>query len=354
MSVLQVYLSWVNSVLRESSRPVDNVAALQDGRIMCELIDALAPNADLVAKAQGSGSSQQQVYIQMVLNHMKENDIKVTVSAQDVIDGDIKSILDLMWLLILNYGVHSIGQNAYQRSVGIGKRNLLEWCQKELEVAFDHRNTLTLNLCTGNWFIKLLHKFAGYHIQESEDKVSYLYKLLEEIEERYGIRRTIISSNDIVDGTVDEHALMIYLSLLKKRVYSAGRQSRREMFSVDGKEAAMSRIQERNRSLSSEAEQSRKQMDDMSSPEREDTSDRVSSRDNSLSPPPLKENIPSQSLDSAETSDWLSSSPNSLVETKDRVAANKHSSSLQADAEQVLQQTIKRTSQAALSTVRQR
>lgn len=81
-------------------------------------------------------------------------------------------------------------------------------------------------------------------------------------------------------------------------------------------------------------------MDDMSSPEREDTSDRVSSRDNSLSPPPLRENMPSQSLDSAETSDWLSSSPNSLVETKDRVAANKHSSSLQADAEQVLQQTI--------------
>lgn len=28
----------------------------------------------------------------------------------DVIDGDIKSILDLMWLLILNYGVHSIGE----------------------------------------------------------------------------------------------------------------------------------------------------------------------------------------------------------------------------------------------------
>ncbi|PVD38180.1 hypothetical protein C0Q70_00791 [Pomacea canaliculata] len=339
LSCIQVYLSWVNSVLRESSRPVDNVAALQDGRIMCELIDALAPNADLVAKAQTNPVAGQIVF---------------PFPNTDVIDGDIKSILDLMWLLILNYGVHSIGQNAYQRSVGIGKRNLLEWCQKELEVAFDHRNTLTLNLCTGNWFIKLLHKFAGYHIQESEDKVSYLYKLLEEIEERYGIRRTIISSNDIVDGTVDEHALMIYLSLLKKRVYSAGRQSRREMFSVDGKEAAMSRIQERNRSLSSEAEQSRKQMDDMSSPEREDTSDRVSSRDNSLSPPPLKENIPSQSLDSAETSDWLSSSPNSLVETKDRVAANKHSSSLQADAEQVLQQTIKRTSQAALSTVRQR
>lgn len=52
LSCIQVYLSWVNSVLRESSRPVDNVAALQDGRIMCELIDALAPNADLVAKAQ--------------------------------------------------------------------------------------------------------------------------------------------------------------------------------------------------------------------------------------------------------------------------------------------------------------
>jgi hypothetical protein len=31
----------------------------------------------------------------------------------------------------------------YQRSVGLGKKVLLEWCQKELDADFDPRNTLT-------------------------------------------------------------------------------------------------------------------------------------------------------------------------------------------------------------------
>ena len=30
-----------------------------------------------------------------------------------------------------------------ERSVGVGKKHLLEWCQKELSTEFDSRNTLT-------------------------------------------------------------------------------------------------------------------------------------------------------------------------------------------------------------------
>nr|KAG5707718.1 hypothetical protein BaRGS_003293 [Batillaria attramentaria] len=202
-----VYLSWANSVLCEVNRSVDSVGAVQDGKILY------------------------------------------------IVDGDIKSLLDVMWLLILNYGIHFIGQNAYQRSVGIGKKNLLEWCQ-------------------GNWFTKLLQKFAGCHIPETEDKVTYLYKLLEEIEERYGIRRTIISPNDIIDGTVDEHTLMIYLSLLKRR------------------------IQERNRSMSEEAEARRR----------------------------MSELAPTQNRESRPT--------------RERNSSHDRGSNLQAEAEQVLLQTI--------------
>ena len=28
----------------------------------------------------------------------------------DILDGDIKSILDILWLTILNYGIHNIGK----------------------------------------------------------------------------------------------------------------------------------------------------------------------------------------------------------------------------------------------------
>ena len=50
----KVYISWANSLLCEANRSVDNVAAVQDGKILCELIDILAPDAGLVAKIQVS------------------------------------------------------------------------------------------------------------------------------------------------------------------------------------------------------------------------------------------------------------------------------------------------------------
>ncbi|XP_070186926.1 serine/arginine repetitive matrix protein 2-like isoform X3 [Littorina saxatilis] len=345
MSVLQVYMSWANSLLCENNRSVDNVAAVQDGKVLCELIDILAPDAGLVAKVQASSNTTQRAFVQSALDHMKNHGIKITFSAQDIIDGDIKSLLDVMWLLILNYGIHYIGTNSFQRSVGVAKKSLLDWCQWELEVAFDAKNTLAFSLCTGNWFTKLLRKFAGHHIDETEEKVGHLYKLLQEIEERYGVRRTVISPNDIIDGTVDEHTLMIYLSLLKRRVCTTARSARREMYSVDGKEAAMAR-EERNRSASEEVENRRGHSEavgltfqqQQQQQQMQGRPKRSSSADSSLITAPVRGSVKTRSQESVE-SDLFSSDTNSMLSGRDR-SPGERGTFLINEAEQVLMQTI--------------
>ncbi|XP_041362910.1 uncharacterized protein LOC121378692 [Gigantopelta aegis] len=218
MSVLKVYLNWANSILSEVGRHVDGTADIQEGRSLCELIDVLAPDAYLVEKCEASGGRNPRSYIQTALEHLQSHGIKFVFTVQDLLDGDIKSLLDVLWLIILNYSIHDIAQNTYQRSVGIGKKNLLDWCQQEVDAIFDPRNTLTFNLCTGHWFTRLIHKFSGIEQTENEDRVSYLEKLLHKIQKKYAISKDIVSASDIVDGTVDEHTLMIYLSLLKRRV----------------------------------------------------------------------------------------------------------------------------------------
>ncbi|KAH3860625.1 hypothetical protein DPMN_023535, partial [Dreissena polymorpha] len=90
-----------------------------------------------------SGPVSNQSYLRTALDHMRSHGIKFHFTPQDVLDGDIKSILDILWLIILNYGVHTIGSSPYQRSVGIGKKLLLDWCQRELGVEFDPQNSLT-------------------------------------------------------------------------------------------------------------------------------------------------------------------------------------------------------------------
>ncbi|XP_012938819.1 uncharacterized protein LOC101852480, partial [Aplysia californica] len=198
MSVLEIYINWVNSVLGEVGGHVDGVEAVQDGKVLCELIDVLSPDAGLQNKVKATGDCTPLAYITAAQEHMKSHGIKIKCPPQDIVHNEIKSMLDILWMLILNYGIHQIGQNAYQRSVGIGKKNLLEWCQEELGAAFDHRNTLTFNLCNGDWFVKLLEKVAGCSMTKSEDKSEYIDALLVEIQDRYMIKKDIIKANDIV------------------------------------------------------------------------------------------------------------------------------------------------------------
>ncbi|XP_048243069.1 uncharacterized protein LOC124113706 isoform X3 [Haliotis rufescens] len=219
MTKKEVYLNWANSVLSEVGHYVEGVSAVQNGRVLCELIDILTNTAGLVGNVQNSsGESTQQQWIQAALDHMRSHGIKYTFTVQDILDGDIKSLLDVLWLIILNYSLHNIDQNAYQRSVGIGKKHLMEWCELELATQFDSRNTFAFNLCQGNWFSKLLQKFSGDGVVDDEDRVTALTNLLDSVEYKYFISRDIISAADIIDGTVDEHTLMIYVALLRRRV----------------------------------------------------------------------------------------------------------------------------------------
>ncbi|XP_067671940.1 serine-rich adhesin for platelets-like [Haliotis asinina] len=220
MSILKVYLNWANSVLSEVGHYVEGVSAVQDGRVLCDLIDILTNSAGLVDKVQKNSSEEStpQQWIQAALDHMRHHGIKYTFTVQDILDGDIKSLLDVLWLIILNYSLHKIDQNAYQRSVGIGKKHLMEWCEMELATQFDSRNTFAFNLCQGNWFSRLLQKFIGDGPTDDQDRVAALTKLLDTVEYKYYISRDIISAADIIDGTVDEHTLMIYVALLRRRV----------------------------------------------------------------------------------------------------------------------------------------
>ncbi|XP_059173740.1 uncharacterized protein LOC131954204 isoform X2 [Physella acuta] len=217
MSVLEIYISWVNSVLAETGGRVDGVEAVQEGRVLCELIDILAPTACLVSKVKCSGDCTPLAYINAALEHMQKHGVRIKFPAQDIINNEIKSMLDVLWILILNYGIHNIGQNAFQRSVGTGKKHLLEWCREQLGASFDPGRSLTENLCKDDRFIQLLERVAGNNRHRRDDKTEYIDSLLSEIQDRYKIVKDIIKACDIVDGIVDEHTLMIYLSLLKRR-----------------------------------------------------------------------------------------------------------------------------------------
>ncbi|OWF51781.1 Alpha-actinin, sarcomeric [Mizuhopecten yessoensis] len=218
MSVLQVYLSWANSILRDAGQEMRDIGEIQQGEVLCQLIDNLDSTAGLVRQQQLKGCDEPGEYIQAAINHMRENGIKVSFGTQDLLDKDVKSMLDALWLIILNYCIHPIERGVFQRSVGIAKKYILEWCQGQLEADFDPRNTLAYNLCTGDWFIKLLQKHTGISSLPQEEKADQVKTLLEAADEKLSIEQGIVNPSEVVDGTIDEHTLMIYISLLQRKV----------------------------------------------------------------------------------------------------------------------------------------
>ncbi|CAG5120193.1 unnamed protein product, partial [Candidula unifasciata] len=228
MSILFTYLHWVNSVLSESGGHVDGAEDVREGQVLCQLIDVLNPGANLVMKVKASEEDAPVSYINTALDHMRGHGVKVTLQAQDIISSNVKATLDVLWALILHYGIHFIGESVQNRSAGEGKRLLLEWCQEVLNTTFDPSDQLTSTLSHGNWLVKLLEIAVQNSMQPSQNKPADIECLLGEIEHQYQIKRGIIKSNDIIEGTVDENGLMIFLSLLKRRGYSSFTTSRLE------------------------------------------------------------------------------------------------------------------------------
>lgn len=50
--VLQVYLNWANSVLADIDKEVEGISSIQEGQVLCQLIDLLCPEACLLQKLQ--------------------------------------------------------------------------------------------------------------------------------------------------------------------------------------------------------------------------------------------------------------------------------------------------------------
>ncbi|XP_053392864.1 serine/arginine repetitive matrix protein 2-like isoform X4 [Mercenaria mercenaria] len=345
MSVLQVYLNWVNSVLSDvGGTPCSGVTTVQEGRIVCQLIDKLCPSVTLQQNVRNSGNTTPQRYLRAALDHMRSHGIKFHFTPQDILDGDIKSILDVLWLIILNYSVHSIGSSPYQRSVGIGKKLLLDWCQRELQVQFDPQNSLTYNLCTGDWFLKLLTKNSDKPLNEDIEREENLKTQLLAIERKYGIKDNLIKPSDITEGTIDEHTLMIYISLLRLKIgdsVDVPLKSPRELSfqpvenSATDDTTSSGKTQEVPAIVFSEAK----------SPSPETDIDPVqifTTPPQSVSPdssptqsPPRK-----RSPEGSETSDWMSQSSGSPMSSLHDKLYEQKSPELPAEAETVIKQTI--------------
>ncbi|KAI0480316.1 calponin homology domain-containing protein [Xylariaceae sp. FL0804] len=124
----KTFTKWLNTKIEPRSLEVkDLVADLSDGVILIHLLECLSNESLGRYAAKPKMRVQRFENANTALQFVKSRGIQMTnIGAEDVVDGNRKIILGLIWTLILRFTISEINQEGIS-----AKEGLLLWCQRK-------------------------------------------------------------------------------------------------------------------------------------------------------------------------------------------------------------------------------
>ncbi|ERS97813.1 hypothetical protein HMPREF1624_05984 [Sporothrix schenckii ATCC 58251] len=124
----KTFTKWLNTKLQERDLEVkDLVADLSDGVLLIHLLECLSNESLGRYAAKPKLRVQRFENANLSLNFIKSRGIQMTnIGAEDVVDGNRKIILGLIWTLILRFTISDIHEEGMT-----AKEGLLLWCQRK-------------------------------------------------------------------------------------------------------------------------------------------------------------------------------------------------------------------------------
>ncbi|XP_071493662.1 uncharacterized protein [Diadema antillarum] len=234
-SVLQMYLDWANSLLCEHGIVINELKEFQDGRIFALLIHILTDTQLFPSSEDGNDDEVSSLdRVQTILDYLLGLGVRLKVTATGMLNGELKCILDVIWAIILHFTIHSRDTPVLQKTVRNGKKLLLQWCTSQLgENALDVGKSLTQCFEKNNKLAELIGLFCSYSNSSTETYVNKLTSALIAAEDNFGIAKSLLSPADVIHGTIEEHALTIYIALLRRKVTMLGSENSQSEKSSD-------------------------------------------------------------------------------------------------------------------------
>ncbi|KAH3661282.1 hypothetical protein OGAPHI_006689 [Ogataea philodendri] len=211
----KTFLRWINSKLQDSKfAPLSSLTDLGSGIALYRLLQCLDPDFQLKPVSTNPHLKVQKMEnLNRVLDYLKHRqNLQIhNIGSEDIVDGNSKLILGLIWLLLLNYTVFEDEEDC-----GFTKKDLLlRWCQK---VTQNYKLKLT-NFGSGWRDGRAFCAILNYYRPELLDyeKTSTLQDL-ERLElamgvaENLGITR-LIDPENINCSRPDEKSIIAYVSL---------------------------------------------------------------------------------------------------------------------------------------------
>ncbi|KAK7430065.1 alpha-actinin [Neonectria magnoliae] len=253
----KTFTKWLNAKLEAKSIEVkDLVADLSDGIVLIHLLESLS-NESL-----GRYASKPKLRVQrfenanLALDFIKSRGIQMTnIGAEDVVDGNRKIVLGLIWTLILRFTISDINEEGMS-----AKEGLLLWCQRKT-ACYDE---VEVRDFSGSWndglaFCALLdiHRpdLIDYDALDKSDHRGNMQMAFDIAHKEIGIPR-LLDVEDVCDvAKPDERSLMTYIAYWfhafsqMEKVENAGRRVEKFVNNMQGAWEMQSAYERRMREL---------------------------------------------------------------------------------------------------------
>nr|XP_057911997.1 spectrin beta chain, erythrocytic isoform X2 [Doryrhamphus excisus] len=215
----KTFTKWVNSILsRVTCRISDLYLDLRDGRMLIKLLEVLS-GEKLPKPTKGRMRIHCLENVDKALQFLKEQRVHLeNMGSHDIVDGNHRLILGLIWTIILRFQIQDIivetGQ-ADQKETRSAKDALLLWCQMKTA---GYPNVNITNFTTswkdGMAFNALIHKhrpdLVDYNNLKRSNPTHNLHNAFNVAEKQLGVAK-LLDPEDVFTENPDEKSIITYV-----------------------------------------------------------------------------------------------------------------------------------------------
>ncbi|KAF4102423.1 spectrin beta chain, erythrocytic isoform X1 [Onychostoma macrolepis] len=218
----KTFTKWVNSILaRVSSRISDLYLDLRDGRMLIKLLEVLSGER-LPKPTKGRMRIHCLENVDKALQFLKEQRVHLeNMGSHDIVDGNHRLILGLIWTIILRFQIQDIivetGQadQTGRQETRSAKDALLLWCQMKTA---GYPNVNITNFTTswkdGMAFNALIHKhrpdLVDYGNLQRSNPAHNLQQAFNVAEKKLGVTK-LLDPEDVFTENPDEKSIITYV-----------------------------------------------------------------------------------------------------------------------------------------------
>lgn len=209
----KTFTAWCNSHLRKAGTQIENIEEdFRNGLKLMLLLEVISGET-LPKPDRGKMRFHKIANVNKALDFIASKGVKlVSIGAEEIVDGNVKMTLGLIWTIILRFAIQDISVEEMT-----AKEGLLLWCQRKT-APYKNVNVQNFHLSwkDGLAFCALIHRhrpdLLDYGKLKKENPLENLNLAFDVAEKHLNIPRMLDAEDMVYTAKPDDRAVMTYVS----------------------------------------------------------------------------------------------------------------------------------------------